>query len=214
MLLLRQAQQQKTKAAVILVFICLVLLHVPLFFLPAKTQKKTGNGGMITNYAVMSIQGSIERVPAKKKTQQQVQAKVSPVRKSPVAEESPAVPVPEYTSSDSTEGAEEETSAGGTGEENSPAVGTEDVRRKIIGQIQKHKKYPLAARKRSLEGDVELSFLVHPDGTVHDIQVVKSNAGVLLREAAVNSVRLSFPVEIELENPLYMDVTLRFTLER
>lgn len=214
MLLLRQAQQQKTKAAAILVFIGLVLLHVPLFFLPAKTQKKTGNSGTIPNHVVMSIQGSIERVPVKKKTQQQVQQKMFPARKSPVVEESPAVPEPEYTSSDSTEDAEEETSDGGTGGKNSTAVGAEDVRRKIIEQIQKHKKYPLAARKRSLEGDVELSFLIYCDGTVHDIRVVRSNAGVLLREAAVNSVKLSFPVEIELESPLHMDVTLRFTLER
>jgi len=49
--------------------------------------------------------------------------------------------------------------------------------------------YPEAARKRGLEGWVELAFTVQPNGTVDDVEVRNASPAEVFDEAAVRAIR-------------------------
>jgi protein TonB len=61
-------------------------------------------------------------------------------------------------------------------------------------RLQKSLVYPLAARRRGLEGRVEIELLLEPSGRVRDISVVSSSSYALLDDAAVEAVK-SIPPE-------------------
>lgn len=103
----------------------------------------------------------------------------------------------------------------------SPAVsGTDDVVKLFLAQVRQRidrfKHYPYAARRRQVEGRVTVRFVIHPDGTVDGLQVIKSSASSLLDEAAVKAVRDAapfpgFPRDV-LAHPLAVEIGLVFEL--
>jgi len=68
--------------------------------------------------------------------------------------------------------------------------------------IESQKKYPRRAKRRGLQGVVKVSFVIMANGTVSQIQIVKSSGSRILDNAAKNTVkkisrRLPFPKEIK-----------------
>jgi periplasmic protein TonB len=61
-------------------------------------------------------------------------------------------------------------------------------------RLQKSLIYPLVARRRGLEGRVEIELVLEPSGRVRDVAVVLSSSYALLDDAAVEAVK-SIPPE-------------------
>lgn len=65
---------------------------------------------------------------------------------------------------------------------------------KLLGQaISKHLVYPKIALDFNTKGVVLVRFTVHPDGTVTDIQMVKSSSAGVLDEAAIAAINAMTP---------------------
>ena len=60
-------------------------------------------------------------------------------------------------------------------------------------RIERHKKYPIVARKRHMEGRVRLRFIIGPDGRVRSMKVVGKSRYSVLDKAAVRAVMDSAP---------------------
>lgn len=64
-------------------------------------------------------------------------------------------------------------------------------------RIYENLRYPIAARRRSLTGTVQLDIAIEPDGAIHSVRIVASSTHPVLDEAAVEAVRdlppLPFP---------------------
>lgn len=108
------------------------------------------------------------------------------------------------TEGDGSDGAEE----GFDGDE----IRIAQVREVVLSRIEKNKLYPRQARRRGLEGEVSLFFVVSADGSLAGLRIERSQANALLEQAALQAVQKSFPMELELGFPLEMRVTLRFAL--
>src|SRR5262249_26287303 len=92
------------------------------------------------------------------------------------------------------------------------ASGGGDVAGVIQARIQAHRHYPLLARKRGLEGTVEVVFRVDPAGNVVDLRVDKS-AGDLFDAAAVEAVRAAAPLP-PCASPVRVPIRFRLLDER
>ena len=82
---------------------------------------------------------------------------------------------------------------GGPGAGVGGGSGGGDLAGLIQARIMAHRRYPLLARKRGLEGTVEVVFRVDAAGNVVDLRVDKS-AGDLFDSAAVDAVRAAAPL--------------------
>ena len=82
--------------------------------------------------------------------------------------------------------------------------------------IEKHKRYPLMARKGHQEGLVRVGFTLHADGNLRTAQVVRSCGHRLLDRAALKAVKAvdcypAIPEVIEYDTRFEIDIS--FTLE-
>ena len=87
-----------------------------------------------------------------------------------------------------------------------------DIAALIQARILAHRRYPLLARKRGLEGTVEVVFRVDARGNVVDLRVDKS-AGELFDAAAVDAVRASAPLPV-CAQPVRVPIRFRLVDER
>mgnify|MGYP000906515798 FL=1 len=205
---LRPVTRNKRIILTFVVFFLLLLIHIPLFMSIRFSPKVSATVSKSGNNVVMSIKGGVLQ---KKKTETVRQKSINENKASKVVEQDIRQEESESIEETSDESTEE--SSGGTGDaETLYEEGIEDVRMKIAEQIQKHKLYPMAARKRALEGDVELAFTVLTDGTVEELCVVKGNVNALLKDAAILSVKKSVPFDVNISSPLPMKITLRYEL--
>ena len=64
---------------------------------------------------------------------------------------------------------------------------------RMLAHIDSHKYYPRNARRRGTEGEVQIAFYLHKDGSISDLQV--SGGSKVLRNAAKQAVQkaLSLP---------------------
>lgn len=60
---------------------------------------------------------------------------------------------------------------------------------KIVLAIKKHQKYPKQALKMRKTGIVEVSFILHKDGNIKNLKLIKSSGVAVLDEAALKSVQ-------------------------
>lgn len=60
-------------------------------------------------------------------------------------------------------------------------------------RIEHHKKYPESARRRNIEGRAKVRFVIRPDGSVGEVQVVVSAGNPSLDRAAEEAVRAASP---------------------
>jgi len=82
----------------------------------------------------------------------------------------------------------------------------------IQARIMAHRRYPLLARKRGLEGTVEVVFRVDAAGNVVDLRVDKSG-GNLFDAAAVDAVRAAAPLP-PCAQPIRVPIRFRLLDER
>lgn len=59
----------------------------------------------------------------------------------------------------------------------------------LVAAIERHKRYPLRARKKGYEGEVQVLFTVLRDGTISRIEIGSSSFREILDQAAARAVR-------------------------
>lgn len=59
----------------------------------------------------------------------------------------------------------------------------------LVAAIERHKRYPLRARKKGYEGEVLVLFIVRRDGTISEIEIGSSSRWGILDRAAARAVR-------------------------
>ncbi|MDQ6995115.1 MAG: energy transducer TonB [Mariprofundaceae bacterium] len=62
----------------------------------------------------------------------------------------------------------------------------------IIALINKHKSYPYAARRRHLEGDIHITFVIGKDGHIHELHITGIKAS--LRRASIAALEAAQPL--------------------
>ncbi|HEB95258.1 MAG TPA: energy transducer TonB [Sedimenticola thiotaurini] len=72
------------------------------------------------------------------------------------------------------------------------AVGRERYLARLLRLIERQKSYPGAARRRNLEGRVEVSFTISCSGAVTDLQVAGGHG--MLRKSARRAVQRALPL--------------------
>ena len=77
--------------------------------------------------------------------------------------------------------------------ETSPYMTREDYFGMVRMKIESRKKYPVTARKRQIEGSVEVGFIIDTDGRVSSVEVVKASPHPDLNLAALNAVKSAAP---------------------
>jgi len=83
----------------------------------------------------------------------------------------------------------------------------------IMAHIEKHKHYPKVARRRGIEGEVKVSFLLMDDGSIRSVDV-KSGPKVLRLAAAQAIAKAGAmpPPPAELHCPMSCKFSMRFAL--
>jgi len=83
----------------------------------------------------------------------------------------------------------------------------------LINYINRERKYPRKAYRDGIEGRVQCSFIVAPDGTIHEVSVLKGVHPSLDREAVriINNMPRWIPGAIAGESvPVYYMLTIPF----
>ncbi len=83
----------------------------------------------------------------------------------------------------------------------------------VMAHIEKHKWYPKAARRRGLEGEVHVRFVLHHDGSAQNLSV--ENAPSVLLAAARKAVEKAIPMPSPpagVHCPLECEFRMRFNL--
>jgi len=93
----------------------------------------------------------------------------------------------------------------------------EQARQHYLGQllahIEEHKFYPRAARRRGMQGVIQVSFMLHRDGHISDVMVEDGHE--VLRRAAEESVRAALPLPLptpDVPSPLRVSFGMEFKL--
>jgi periplasmic protein TonB len=83
-------------------------------------------------------------------------------------------------------------------------------------RIHSVKKYPESARSRHIQGRVKVKFVLLADGSLGDVQIVKSSRHKNLDEAAVNAVKKAAPFpkppSFLFKTPVTLQVNILFEL--
>jgi len=83
----------------------------------------------------------------------------------------------------------------------------------VMAHLEKHKWYPKAARRRGVEGEVNVSFVLLPDGLARD--VVVDGAPSVLLAAAKEAVKKALPLPTppaSIHCPLACEFRMQFSL--
>jgi TonB family protein len=85
----------------------------------------------------------------------------------------------------------------------------------ILDRLEKNKIYPLSVRKRGIQGDVTVAFIVKPDGTVSDVRLAGPSDHRFLAQAAFETIRsaVPFPVMEGRDRDYTAQVCIRYRLE-
>lgn len=84
----------------------------------------------------------------------------------------------------------------------------------VMAHIEAHKWYPKAARRRGIEGEVHVRFVLQPDGTARDLQVESGPS--LLIAAAKQAVERAVPMPKPPKNvhcPIECEFRMRYALD-
>lgn len=83
----------------------------------------------------------------------------------------------------------------------------------LTKEINKNKTYPKSARRRGIEGNVEISFEICSNGNVDNITVISGKE--TFKKSAIEAIAKSFPIEVEktlFDFPHKFTVTLAYNL--
>ena len=85
----------------------------------------------------------------------------------------------------------------------------------VLNHIEGHKFYPHAARLRSIEGSIQVSFILQDDGSISELSV--TGKSILLRRAAKKSVNRALPLPVcpkEVDCPIQVNYAMQFQIKR
>ncbi|MCB9987953.1 MAG: energy transducer TonB [Rhodospirillales bacterium] len=68
-----------------------------------------------------------------------------------------------------------------------------DYRQTLVRHIEEHKYYPVAARRRGLEGEATVAFSMDPAGNLQHARVIKTSGQHILDNAALVTIRQASP---------------------
>jgi protein TonB len=85
----------------------------------------------------------------------------------------------------------------------------------IMRRLEEKKVYPLAMRKRGIEGDMPVRFTIRADGTLAQVTAEDSRAHPFLVQAALETVKSAspFPVREGMSGDFSVRVTIRYELK-
>jgi TonB family protein len=85
----------------------------------------------------------------------------------------------------------------------------------VMERLEKNKLYPLAVRKRGIEGDITTAFTIRQDGTVSDMTLADPSGHRFLAQAAFETIRSAspFPVMEGHDGEYTVQVSIRYRLE-
>ena len=84
----------------------------------------------------------------------------------------------------------------------------------LVEKINSNKSYPNSARRRGIEGSVEMAFHIFSDGSVNNIKLVSGRK--VFRKSAFEAISKSFPVQVDsaiFDFPKEFTVTLAYVLK-
>jgi periplasmic protein TonB len=84
----------------------------------------------------------------------------------------------------------------------------------LIKKINDNKRYPMSARRRGIEGDVDVKFMVMANGGVSSIKVLKGKK--IFKRSTYEAIENSFPVDVSntiLEFPQEFQIKLVYLLK-
>jgi len=83
-----------------------------------------------------------------------------------------------------------------------PQINQEDKKRKqrefmhyLITKINSNKSYPSTARRRAIEGIVDVRFHILADGNVKNVEIISGRS--IFKKATIEAIEKSFPVEVD-----------------
>lgn len=85
----------------------------------------------------------------------------------------------------------------------------------LLTHIEGHKHYPHAARLRSIEGSIQVSFVLQKDGSISELSA--NGASILLRRAAKGSVNKALPLPVcpkDVECPIQVSYAMQFQMKQ
>jgi protein TonB len=82
----------------------------------------------------------------------------------------------------------------------------------IYALIEKEKEYPALARRRNIEGNVDVSISVSSDGKLEAEKISASSGTTILDQAAINLIKNIFPVDIVLQSKTELIITIHYSL--
>jgi protein TonB len=97
----------------------------------------------------------------------------------------------------------------------SRAMSESDYIALIMRRLEEKKVYPLAMRKRGIEGAMPVQFTIHADGTLARVTADDRAAHPFLAQAALETVKSAspFPVREGIESDFSLQVTIRYELK-
>ncbi len=84
---------------------------------------------------------------------------------------------------------------------------------KIQTAISSKNRYPKMAQIRGIEGEVLVSFVINPDGSVTDIKVVKSNTTDILNHAALDAIKNAAHLFPKPEETMHLKIPIAYSLK-
>jgi protein TonB len=111
-----------------------------------------------------------------------------------------AEPIQESTKHETKEAVAAEKSTVSSTTNNVPSIDISEAKRDLfiadlIQRINNNKSYPNSARRRSIEGKVEVEFTVLADGGVENIDIISGQS--IFAESTKEAIKNSFPVKID-----------------
>lgn len=80
--------------------------------------------------------------------------------------------------------------------------------------INKNKSYPNSARRRAIQGDVEVCFYVLENGNVKDVELVSGKS--IFKKSALQAIQKSFPIDVDktlFSFPKEFKITISYVLK-
>lgn len=149
-----------------------------------------------------------EKIKEAKPEPKQIKEKKKPIAKStpkpytkPISNLEPiAEPTQKSTEHETKEIVAEQKDSVPQSTNNVPDIDMSEAKRELfianlIQRINSNKSYPNSARRRSIEGSVEVEFTVLADGNVKNIEIISGQN--IFAESTIEAIKNSFPVKID-----------------
>jgi protein TonB len=88
----------------------------------------------------------------------------------------------------------------------------QSVRQAFLTLLQARKTYPLRARDKGIQGQVELSVTLDITGRAEQLDISRSSGSSLLDNAALDLVKTSLPFRHDLGTRFSTDITIAYRL--